>query len=288
MTTSFTSPLDQSLKQIWPSLQQLDPDVQIIGGYGLLLKQNWLLHQEKTIPHFIPMVSWTGESIPRTTKDMDMGISPSLIANKEQQQKIHELLTQHGYKPDEKKMKWGWSEGNGIVLEFHSFPSSDDQNNQLHTDRYRIKNKTSLGFGIHGRVNPELIGFHHHLSFEYDGLRLTIPNVLTAIMMKLVAFKERLHSYKESPVVTNRNLIQAEKHARDAFRIVAMETEADMQMLPAVLQEVNQSPLYRGCQGIILDCFSAPGQEGFDAVSTLWLEKDRNAIVLELKKWFNL
>ncbi|MEG0427955.1 MAG: hypothetical protein RR553_08670, partial [Akkermansia sp.] len=164
----------------------------------------------------------------------------------------------------------------------------DDQNNQLHTDRYRIKNKTSLGFGIHGRVNPELIGFHHHLSFEYDGLRLTIPNVLTAIMMKLAAFKERLHSYKESPVVTNRNLIQAEKHARDAFRIVAMETEADMQMLPAVLQEVNQSPLYRGCQGIILDCFSAPGQEGFDAVSTLWLEKDQNAIVLELKKWFNL
>ncbi|MCL6676950.1 hypothetical protein M8O52_07860 [Akkermansia muciniphila] len=46
------------------------------------------------------MASWTGESIPRTTKDMDMGISPSLIASIEAQGQIQELLTHQGFVPD--------------------------------------------------------------------------------------------------------------------------------------------------------------------------------------------
>jgi len=81
-------------------MQKLDPDVQILGGYGLLLKQKWLRDQEGAVPHFIPMASWTRESIPRTTKDMDMGISPSLIVSMEAQSQIQELLTLQGFVPD--------------------------------------------------------------------------------------------------------------------------------------------------------------------------------------------
>ena len=88
-TSSFG--MNQSLQEIWPQLQQLDPNVQIIGGYGLYLKQTWLRDSLGAVTHFIPMTQWTGESIPRTTKDMDVGVSPSLIANPGKQGELAEV-----------------------------------------------------------------------------------------------------------------------------------------------------------------------------------------------------
>lgn len=292
MNPSFTSPLDRSLKQIWPSLQQLDPHVQILGGYGLLLKQKWLRDQEGTVPHFIPMASWTGESIPRTTKDMDMGISPSLIASIEAQDQIQELLTHQGFvpDPDPNNRRWAWDGGVDIELEFHVPPPPPSLKDQLTTDRMRVKNLSLRGqnYGIHGRTNPELLGFTHHLSFEYDGLLLTVPNVLTAVMMKLAAFKQRLLSYQEEPVARKANYSQAEKHARDVFRAVAMETEEDLRMFPGILREVGESPLFRNCQEIIRDYFSSPGQDGFDFVSDFWKKDDQISILRELKSRFRV
>ena len=290
MNPSFISPLDRSLKQIWPSLQRLDAHVQILGGYGLLLKQKWLRDQEGTVPHFIPMASWTGESISRTTKDMDMGISPSLIASIEAQGQIQELLTHQGFvpDPDPNNRRWAWDGGVDIELEFHVPPPPPSLKDQLATDRMRVKNLSLRGrnYGIHGRTNPELLGFKHHFSFEYDGLLLTVPNVLTAVMMKLAAFKQRLLSYQKEPVARKGNYSQAEKHARDVFRAVAMETEEDLLMFPGILREVSESPLYRDCQGIIRDYFSSPGQKGFDFVSGFWTPENRDSILQELKDQF--
>ena len=286
------SPLDRSLKQIWPSMQKLDPDVQILGGYGLLLKQKWLRDQEGAVPHFIPMASWTRESIPRTTKDMDMGISPSLIVSMEAQSQIQELLTLQGFVPDPEpnNRRWAWDGGAGIELEFHVPVPPPSLKDKLETDSKRVKNPLlhRRNYGIHGRTNPELIGFTHHLSFKYDGLRLTVPNVLTAVMMKLVAFKERLLSYQEEPVVRKGNYFQAEKHARDVFRAVAMETEEDQRMFPDILREVGESPLYQNCQEIIRDYFCTPGQDCFDFVSGFWHEHDRDSILQELRRWFKV
>lgn len=154
----------------------------------------------------------------------------------------------------------------------------------------RVKNTSLRGrnCGIHGRTNPELLGFTHHLSFEYDGLLLTVPNVLTAVMMKLAAFKQRLLSYQEEPVALKANYSQAEKHARDVFRAVAMETEEDLRMFPGILREVGESPLYRNCQEIIRDYFSSPGQDGFDFVSDFWKKDDQISILRELKSRFRV
>ena len=57
----------------------------MIGGYGLYLQQTWLRDRLGAVTHFITMNLWTGEHIPRTTKDMDMGVSPSLIADRSKQ-----------------------------------------------------------------------------------------------------------------------------------------------------------------------------------------------------------
>ncbi|BBP47306.1 hypothetical protein [Akkermansia muciniphila] len=236
------------------------------------------------------MASWTGESISRTTKDMDMGISPSLIASIEAQGQIQELLTHQGFvpDPDPNNRRWAWDGGVDIELEFHVPPPPPSLKDQLATDRMRVKNLSLRGrnYGIHGRTNPELLGFKHHFSFEYDGLLLTVPNVLTAVMMKLAAFKQRLLSYQKEPVARKGNYSQAEKHARDVFRAVAMETEEDLRMFPGILWEVSESPLYRDCQGIIRDYFSSPGQEGFDFVSGFWTPENRDSILQELKDQF--
>ena len=289
---THSSGMNQSLREIWPLLQNLDPHVQMIGGYGLYLKQTWLRDSLGLVVHFLPMSRWTGENIPRTTKDMDVGVSPSLIASPDKQEELQAALQSAGFEYVESKKQWGLSkqgkEGEIIELEFHAPLPAPEWKARLRTDNRRVKPRPSLHYGIHGRTNPELIGLEHPFFFESEGLRLAIPNVLSAAMMKLSAFKARWDSSQADPIEKSADRIEAQKHARDIFRIVAMETEKEMRELPNLLRQMERESLYRNCRSLVEEFFSAPGQTGFDFAANYWREDYGKAIALELGNWFGL
>lgn len=282
---------EHPLREIWPGLQQLDPHIQLLGGYGLYLKQSWLADNLSHVRALVPLPSWTNtERHPRTTKDMDVGVSLDLITSSGCQQKLAQLLQAKGYTPHDNKRKWGWTRDGGIreavELEFSTLPPAAPQEN-LSVDRIRVKRKPGLPDGVHAHINRELIGFEHSFSFEYHGLSLTLPNVITAAMMKLKAFQDQRDLSYTSPS-RETNLAQAEKHARDIFRIVAMETEEEAACIPGIQVSLRDTSLFRECGDILQSSFLEAGQPGLELVASHWNEAPRASILAELQRWFLL
>lgn len=286
----FPNPLELPLREIWPQLQALDPHIQIIGGYGLLLKQLWL-GQETGTRCLIPLETWTKESRPRTTRDMDMGVSPAVIASPDKQAELQEVLKASGYEYSDGKRLWGLFKQRGVAecveLEFHAPLPDKEWEKSLRTDERRIKPLHSLGYGIHGRTNPELIGFEHHFSFPLYGLSLTIPNVLTAAMMKLAAFENRWIGFVRKPE-DHWSYSQAQKHARDLYRIVSMETEEEAKGLPKLREVLRVSPLFVECRRVLNTYFLEEGQEGYAFVQGYWPTEAFASLREELRRWWEI
>ncbi len=274
-------------------MKAVDPHLQILGGYGLFLKQEWLLDTEHSAPCFIPIDEWSGELVPRTTKDMDIGIDLATLASTESQQSIQELIARSGYTYSKDKKCWGLNKAvtdqnaasDEIELEFHSSAPGLEWEGILKADRIRTKPHKSLGFGIHGRTNPELVAFNRFFSFTWDGLEISIPNILTAAMMKLVAFEDRLTSYQQEPAKEYQRE-QAIKHARDVFRIVAMSTESELVGLPSTIDAIRRDGVYTQCQAIIQKYFSLSSQEGYAFAQSYWREDQITLITGQLVEWF--
>ena len=287
---NFSNPLERSLRELWPQLQALDPHIQIIGGYGLLLKQLWLNGEPET-RCLLPMNAWTEERRPRTTHDMDMGVSPSVIASREKQAELQEVLKASGYEYSDGKRLWGlFKRGNaaeGIELEFHTPLPDGECKRNLRVDKRRVKPLHSLGYGIHGRTNPELVGFEYHFSFPFYGLTLTVPNVLTAAMMKLAAFENRWTGYVRKPE-DHWSYAQAQKHARDLYRIVAMETEQEANDLPMLREALHSSSLFAECRRILDMYFMKEQHDGNAFAQGYWSSDSFSVLNEELKRWWEL
>lgn len=235
------------------------------------------------------MTSWTStERRPRTTKDIDVGVSLNMITSSDCQQKLAQLLHERGYTPHENKRKWGWTKNDhtkeAVELEFSTLPPASPQKN-IAVDRIRVKRKPGLAEGIHAHTNRELIGFEHSFSFEYHGLCLKLPNVVTAACMKLKAFHDKWLRYRSHPEQAD-NLAQAEKHARDVFRIAAMETEQEWESIPHILPSLKDYPLFHTCADILQSSFLEEGQSGFELTASHWDGSSRTLILSELKRWF--
>ena len=108
-----------------------------------------------------------------------------------------------------------------------------------------------------------------------------------AATMKLMAFQARWES-SQNVAGKSSDLDEAQKHARDVFRIVAMETEEERRNLQELRQHLEQQELYHKCQIIVDDYFSAPGRQGFDFTSRYWHRESQMAIAQELRLWFAL
>ncbi len=271
----------------WETLRQLDPQIQLLGGIGLQFKQEWV--RDHAVTCFIPMASWSGEAIPRTTKDIDVGVSAQLLADVRLQGAIQRLLDEWGFAPgmNPGQRRWAWEHGSGaIVLEFHTYFPEPGMYQQLVVKDRRVKNRElhRKGYGIHGHTNEELQGFAHSFSFDMGACCLSVPNIVTAAMMKLKAFEARYAAHLGGAA----QLAQAEKHARDVMRIVALETERDQSLLPAVYHDVEESALFRDCREIIRHFFSSRGQAGYEAASPFWSAENHAYLIAELATLFRL
>src|ERR1019366_8372499 len=150
---------------LWMDLQKVGgDDLLVAGGYGLFLKQNWLL-ANLTVPIIIPLAQWR-DTTPRVTKDFDFIIGLDLIAEAEAQKGVLAALEKHGFKVTTTNPRWQFEKPLGedrkVVVEIHA-PLPLDDRVGLQADRIRVKSKPSLhNDGIHGRTNPEAVGCDLH------------------------------------------------------------------------------------------------------------------------------
>lgn len=282
MRTEFAS--------LWPELQAIGGDsVVLAGGYGLFLKQTWLLAHPK-VSTIISLGQWP-DSTPRGTNDFDFVIGVDLIASADAQMKVRAMLEKHGFKP--KSPMWQFEKplgaGRSIVVDIHA-PHPTEADKGVKVEQGRVKRKPSLGEqALHGRADPESIGFDlQPFRFEMDGLSVATPNPITWCSMKLTAMRDqrvKSEDTRRSPAERQASRKIAVKHALDVCRIVAMTTRAERDATPEVIGTIRESPSFAQAASIAAEYFQPEGW-GSTVVEFAWAPADLQLIRETLSTWF--
>ena len=83
-------PLWSHFKPLWIDFENAGEGILVAGGYGLFLRQQWLIEQSST-SIVIPFDRWTNAA-PRATGDMDMIVSLDLISDETANRRLFEAL----------------------------------------------------------------------------------------------------------------------------------------------------------------------------------------------------
>ena len=290
-------PLWPHFKPRWLKLEKAGNGFLVAGGYGLFLKQQWLLGEDEQ-PIVIALERWP-DSAPRATGDMDLVVALDLIADEDANRQLHSILETQGFKVSDKPSGKRWKflkeiEANKHVLvELHAPLASDGKiADAVKADRCRVKNKRSLGEeGVHGRTNQEAGGCElHPFEFELEGVRISVPNSVTWTVMKLTAaednWKRSLEDHRES---NDRKYYrdQAIKHGHDACRAVAMMTENERDSSGEVVQAIKNTPPFNRAAEIYRDFFGGEENWANEVLRDRWLPEDLEVIHGILASWYN-
>jgi hypothetical protein len=264
----------------------------VAGGYGLYLKQNWLL-ANPYVPVIIPVGQWR-DNTPRVTKDIDFVIGLDLIAEEDTQRNMVDVLKTHGFMVSERHPRWQFvktvSANRNIIVELHA-PLPEKGMPGLKADKMRVKRNPSMGnAGIHGRTNPQAIGCDYYpFAFEWEGLSITVPNPVTWSMMKLTAAQDRW-AISRNPNQTEEHRafsrVQAIKHAQDACRVVAMVTRGENEAITSVLDSIRPSPEFRNAVRLFSESFADDEQWFALVLANDWTAENFSLIRSTLATWF--
>ena len=88
-------PLCPHFKPLWLELEKAGKGILVAGGYGLFLKQQWLLG-EGAQPIVVPLERWP-DAAPRATGDMDLIVALDLIADENANKLLFAALEEQGF-----------------------------------------------------------------------------------------------------------------------------------------------------------------------------------------------
>lgn len=292
MLTNYDDALWTAFKPLWNDLRTAGDTLLVAGGYGLFLKQLWLMEHPE-VPSIVSLGQWV-DPRPRVTKDLDVVVGCDLIAQAEHNRALAAILHKNGFVASPINPRWQFKKSlapdRDIIVELHA-PSPPKHAPDLIADRMRIKHKPSLGdAGVHCRTNPEAIGCEHHpFHFTLEGLPLSVPNPVTWSVMKLAAMADRWARADEEdrrPEERDYLSAQAIKHARDICRVVAMVTIDERDQAEAVSGAIDGHPVFIRSKKNHAEFFQHARSRGTLAVRDMWREDDLGRIQEILAHWF--
>ena len=256
-------PMWREFQPLWSELQFVGNQVHLAGGYGLFLKQRWLL-ANRDYPTVIPLENWLDPTPRRRTIWTSSSALPCL-----QTPRPNGILFRHWnrneFKVVEQHPRWQFEKqldpDRRVLVDLHAeVPEGENQN--LALDKLRIKHKPSLGDeGVHGRRNPEAAGCSlHPFLFKIGEITISVPNPVTWSVMKLVSTRDRREKSEDADrdeAYRNFHHLEAMKHARDVARIVAMMTRDERERAQDVISEIREPPLLRGSGGSVRSVVSS-------------------------------
>ena len=291
MTESPNDLMWQEFKPLWTSMNTAGTGLLVAGGYGLLLKQHWLV-SNINVPIIVPLAQWN-EITPRVTKDLDIVVGLDIISSATSQKMMTYALESRNFTV--KDPRWQFEKvlnaERSIILDLHSaLPTPPHPNLQM--DKLRVKHKPSLGDnGIHGRQNPEAIGCDlHPFQFAIEGVEILVPNPVSWSVMKLIAMRDRWvkgedQNREEEDRTFHRD--QAIKHARDLFRVIAMTTREERDKAVEVKAAINTHPSFMDAIAIQKQFFGDRNRWGSLVVSTAWQGNDFELVQGMLENWYS-
>ena len=293
--TAQDDPLWRHFAPIWAAIRDVDKRVLLTGGYGLFLKQRWLLEQasRNAVRHVIPFDRWR-DYAPRVTQDVDLLASMELIVSAKEQAIIDAALTEQAWLPSEGHARWQFvrtdaDTGHQLKLEFHAQHQEPLPEGLTYVPP-RIKPRPPLHHGIHGHENPEAIACQvNPFAFQLDGLEIAVPNPVTMATMKLTAMRDQHAKSRDAGLSARAREFhdrQARKHAQDVIRIVAMTTLEESDRIGAVLDTARPTRAWQIAAEIVKGYFLAEDGYGATVVSGFWNSDDQRLVTDLLTRWF--
>jgi hypothetical protein len=277
----------------WRDLRNIDRGFLLAGGYGLFLKQKWLLNHRDQ-PTLVALDRWL-DPTPRVTKDLDLVVSVEIVATATAQEKIDASLRSHGYEVVPSNARWQFKKviGNerSVIVDFHA-PLPPSGRMDLRTGGRRVKPKPSMGEkGIHGRENPDAVGSELcPFQFVMEGLEVSVPNPVTWSVMKLAAVQDRWNHTQDVAKSSGQRAdarAQFVKHARDVFRVVAAMTRNERDRLDEVIFSLRKQAAFRNACSAVTEFFGRDGATGTSVIADQWMPEDQALIQAELGRWFS-
>lgn len=315
MTQNPPDELWPHFKPLWDDLRAITPGLLLAGGYGLFLKQKWLLSQvsymgtadgnyvvtdqgrrviaESGIPTLVDVYQWNDQT-PRVTKDLDFVAELNLIASPDAQRRVHEALAKHDFEVVPKNALWQFQKSvnahHRVLVDFHA-PPPVEKRDDLRVQKRRVKPNPSLGhIGIHGRNNAEAIGCElHPFSFPFQGVEIVIPNPVTLASMKLIAMRDRRLASQDAekpPRTREFEESQARKHAHDVCRVMAMTTRAENELTDQVLEAVRPTAVFADAADTLHKFFLSDEAWASQIEADMWRAEDFGLIRDTLATWF--
>jgi hypothetical protein len=288
MTESANDPMWQEFRPLWKRIQSAG-EVLVAGGYGLFLKQNWLLSNRGQLT-VVRLDAWL-DSAPRVTKDLDIVVGLEIVSSRDAQARISAALQEQGFA--EKRPRWQFEKREGkrtTIVDLHS-PLPEFPHPNLATDKVRVKHKPSLGdAGVHGRQNLEAAGCElHPFRFEANGLMVGVPNPVTWSVMKLCATRDRWRKAQDQDRAEEDRTFereQAMKHARDVCRVVAMATRNEADHATTVAASIRKTAAFADAVDIRDHFFGREDGWGSQVAQPAWQTEDLTVIRNTLASWF--
>lgn len=290
-------PLWSHFKPLWHELEKAGKGVLVAGGYGLFLKQQWLLG-EGAQPIVVPLERWP-DAVPRATGDMDLIVALDLIADETANKLLFAALAEQGFKvsrePHGKRWKYfkEIDTDKHVIVELHApMPDDDTAAENLKANRFAVKHKPSLGEqGVHGRTNHEAIGSElYGFRFELEGVQIAVPNPVTWTVMKLTAAEDTWNRSQDDQRETDDRRYyrdQAIKHGHDACRAVAMMTIEEREASGEVIEEIKDTVPFRRASEIYRNFFTSEDHWANEILRDRWLSEDLELIQGILTSCYN-
>lgn len=288
-------PLWSHFKPLWFDFMEVSGGICVAGGYGLFLKQQWLLAQND--PAVLAPPQFWPDSTPRATKDVDLVLDLNLIADKTTNVRLFEVLKKQGFEVSTELHGKNWQfykkigEGRHIIAELHAQTPGNDIKN-LVANTFAVKHKPSLGDrGIHGRHNAEAVGSELlPFRFQMDEVDICVPNPVTWSIMKLTAAKDQWDRSQKTVLKTEKrdySRAQAIKHGHDVCRVVAMMTIGERDRATEVIDAIRSSSQFEKTSIILREFFFGNLNWGSEVLKGRWLTEDFSTIQEILTSWFD-
>lgn len=246
-------PLRQDLCELAALVEPSEVRLFIAGGYGLILKAEYLRENEVRTVAPTPF--------PRATTDLDLVLSADVVAEISKMAAIRDALETMGYQPVPGRENYQWSRvvgsgSNEVTVKFDLLGQIPADTTGLSLRPRRMRPHGFTGLHAHPAEEAEFI-HEGSLAVEVCGGgkpdRIEIPHPFNYLLLKLYAFDDR----KEDEDVD-----YGRHHAFDLYRIVAMLTEEEWNEVPNFRRRHSGSGVVQRATAIVEGSFADEEQLG--------------------------
>lgn len=269
----MTDPLRRELRRLAAELAPRGIPVIIGGGYGLLLRQQRVEDERERAG----VETLMEVPVERATRDLDVFLTVEVLADARKAEAIRDALGMLGYTVVPGYESYQFEQP---VDEVEAFPRGVKvdllapvpadmgaypalQLDGIRNDQRKIRNRavrslnafaTPAAFTVGEQTEP--FSLSEDGSGEGDDLHAEIPHPFTYLVLKLFAYRDRQHDE------TN----DYRYHAYDLYRIVAMMTEAEVEVAAAMHERFGSDPVVVEATRIAAALFADADQPGAVAV----------------------